>query len=165
MKKIALSAFVIVSFLLYSFGIRNSDSPLLVSPKTSSSGNGSNASGSTGSSLSVSSGGSSGGNTGGASSSSAGTYKDGTYTGSVADAFYGNIQVQAIIKGGKITDVKFLQYPNDRPNSVAINQQAMPYLKQEALQAQSANVDGVSGATDTSQAFVQSLSSALQQAM
>jgi len=91
-------------------------------------------------------------------------YKDGTYTGSSADAFYGNIQVQAVISGGKITDVQFLQYPNDRSRSIAINTLAMPNLKQEAIQAQSANVNIVSGATDSSNAFVQSLSSALSQA-
>lgn len=91
-------------------------------------------------------------------------YKDGAYTGTPADALYGNIQVQATIRGGAITDVTFLQYPNDRNTSVSINEQAMPYLKQEAIRAQSAQVDGVSGATDTSQAFIQSLASALTQA-
>lgn len=93
-----------------------------------------------------------------------GQYKNGTYTGGVADAFYGNVQVQATISGGKLTDVQFLQYPNDRSTSIAINTQAMPYLKQEALQAQSANVQGISGASDTSAAFQQSLASALAQA-
>lgn len=92
------------------------------------------------------------------------SYKDGTYTGSSQDAFYGFIQVQAVIKDGKIVDVVFLEYPNDQQNSVAINMQAMPFLKQEALAAQSSNVDVVSGATDTSQAFVQSLADALNQA-
>ncbi len=91
-------------------------------------------------------------------------YKDGTYTGSVANAFYGNVQVQATIQGGSVTSVQFLQYPNDRPNSVAINSQAMPILQQEAIQAQSNNVSIVSGATDTSQAFIASLGSALSQA-
>jgi len=92
-------------------------------------------------------------------------YKDGNYTGSVADAFYGNIQVQVIISGGKITNIVFLQYPNDRPTSKMINAQADPMLSQEAIQAQSANVSGVSGATASSGAFIQSLQSALQQAM
>ncbi len=95
---------------------------------------------------------------------STGQYKDGTYTGSVADAYYGNIQVKATISGGKLTNVTFLQYPNDRGQSVEINQRAMPVLKAEAIQAQSANVDGVSGASDTSAAFNQSLASALAQA-
>ncbi len=93
-----------------------------------------------------------------------GRYKDGTYTGSVADAYYGPMQVAVVIQGGKITDVQFLQYPSDRSTSIAINSQAMPYLKAEAIQAQSAQVDIVSGATQSSQAFVQSLSSALSQA-
>ena len=93
-----------------------------------------------------------------------GMYKNGTYTGSVADAFYGNIQVQVQISGGRITDVVFLQYPSDRGTSIEINSQAMPYLRQEAIQAQSANVNIVSGATDSSLAFRQSLQTALNQA-
>lgn len=101
------------------------------------------------------------GNTG---SGQTGQYRDGTYTGSPADAFYGTIQVQAVISGGKITDVTFLQYPSDRTTSVMINQQAMPYLKQEAILAQNAQVNIVSGATDSSLAFRQSLQSALNQA-
>lgn len=91
-------------------------------------------------------------------------YKDGTYTGDVADAFYGNIQVQATIANGKLTNVQFLQYPNDRGYSIAVNSQADPMLAQEAIQSQNANVDIVSGATDSSQAFVQSLQSALNKA-
>jgi uncharacterized protein with FMN-binding domain len=93
-----------------------------------------------------------------------GQYTDGQYTGSVADAYYGNIQVEVTISGGKLTDVSFLQYPSDRSYSRYVNGQAMPYLKAEAIAAQSANVDIVSGATDSSQAFQQSLASALAQA-
>lgn len=91
-------------------------------------------------------------------------YKDGSYTGSPTDAFYGTIQVEAIVTGGKISDVKFLQYPNDQPNSVRVNTIAMPLLKQEAISAQSAKVDTVTGATASSDAFVQSLGDALAQA-
>ena len=93
-----------------------------------------------------------------------GQYKDGTYTGSSADAYYGTIQVQAVVQGGKLVAVNFLQYPSDRSTSREINSQAMPMLQTEAIQAQGANVSGVSGATDTSTAFVQSLGSALAQA-
>lgn len=89
------------------------------------------------------------------------SYKDGTYTGVAADAFYGNLQVQATIANGKLTNVQFPQWPNDRSRSVRINQQALPWLAQEAIQAQSANVNVISGATDTSEAFSQSLQSAL----
>ena len=94
----------------------------------------------------------------------AGQYTDGSYTGSAANAYYGTIQVQAIVTNGQLADVQFLQYPSDRSTSRYINSQAMPMLTQEAIQAQSANVSGVSGATDTSMAFVQSLASALAQA-
>ncbi len=93
-----------------------------------------------------------------------GQYQDGSYTGSVADAYYGLVQVQAVVSGGKLTDVRFLQYPSDRSTSRYINGQAMPLLIQEAIQVQSAQVDGVSGASDTSAAFMQSLGSALAQA-
>ncbi len=93
-----------------------------------------------------------------------GQYRDGTYTGDPADAYYGIIQVAAVVSGGKIVDVQFLQYPNDRQTSIEVNTQAMPYLKAEAIQAQNANVDIVSGATDSSYAFRQSLASALNRA-
>jgi uncharacterized protein with FMN-binding domain len=91
-------------------------------------------------------------------------YKDGSYTGSVDDAQWGVVQVKAIITNGKITDVQFLQYPNDRSRSVYINSIADPQLTSEAIQAQSANVDVVTGATDSSLAFIQSLTDALSQA-
>jgi len=93
-----------------------------------------------------------------------GMYTDGTYTGSPADAYYGTVQVAVVITNGKISDVQFLNYPQDRNTSRRINGMAMPYLTQEAIQAQSANVNGVSGASDTSAAFKESLASALSQA-
>jgi uncharacterized protein with FMN-binding domain len=93
------------------------------------------------------------------------SYKDGEFTGSGYDAFYGTVQVKAVITGGKLVDVQFLSYPSDRSNSVRINSSAMPSLTQEAIAAQSAQVNMVSGATDTSQAFVESLTSALAQAI
>lgn len=93
-----------------------------------------------------------------------GKYKNGEYTGNTADAFYGNIQVKAVIKNGKIADVQFLQYPNDRIQSIQINTAAMPLLTSEAIQSQSSPVDIVSGATDSSMAFNESLTSALSQA-
>ncbi len=91
-------------------------------------------------------------------------YRDGTYTGATADAFYGNLQVQATVAKGKLTSVQILQWPNDRSRSVRINQQALPWLAQEAIQVQSANVDVISGATDSSVAFAESLQSALGKA-
>jgi uncharacterized protein with FMN-binding domain len=152
-KKIALGLFVAASFVVYALHGRSEASGAVATPKTSSSTSPPN----------------SGTNTATPPSSpmvstSASQLKDGTYTGDAADAVYGNIQVQAVIQGGKLTDVIFLQSPNDRSASREINSQATPMLKQEAISAQSAQVDGVSGATDSSQAFVQSLGSALKQA-
>lgn len=93
-----------------------------------------------------------------------GTYTDGTYTGNAVDAYYGTVQVAATIQNGAIASVRFVQYPHDQGNSAQINAHAMPQLIQEAVQTQSANVDGISGATHTTEAFKQSLSSALSQA-
>jgi len=93
-----------------------------------------------------------------------GQYTDGTYTGSSQNAYYGTVQVSAVIQGGKLASVNFLQYPSDRRTSQSISNRAMPILQSEAIQAQSASVSIVSGATDTSMAFQQSLQSALAQA-
>jgi uncharacterized protein with FMN-binding domain len=146
-KKVLLVAGILIVFFAYTFALRGQKSGSVIGPASSKSGSTTTSSSSTGS-----------------SGSSSTTYKDGSYTGSVADAYYGNIQVQVTISGGKITDIQFLQAPNDNPNSQNINQQADPMLKQEAIQSQNANVDTITGATDSSQAFVQSLSAALNQA-
>jgi uncharacterized protein with FMN-binding domain len=150
-KKWFFGAIILGVFLVYSMVARR-HVPVLAKPAALSN------------SQSTSTGATSTGDTGASGSIPAGSYKDGTYTGSVDDAFYGNVQVSVTIAGGKMTNVTFLQYPNTHSTSVVINQQAMPYLQQEAIQAQSANVQIISGATYTSQAFMQSLSDALKQA-
>lgn len=167
MKKALLSVATIVAFALYSWHARNEQQNAVKAVTSSSSqpqqnstsGPSSQASQPTSSSSNNVS-----NNTSATSTKPSSIYKDGSFTGISADAVYGNIQVQVTISNGKITDLVFLSYPNDRSTSIEINQQAMPILKQEAIQAQSANVDTVSGATDSSGAFVQSLSSALEQA-
>ncbi len=93
-----------------------------------------------------------------------GLYRDGSYTGDSVDAYYGNVQVETIISGGKLADVKILDYPQDRGTSIHINGIALPQLIREAIQSQSAHVDIVSGATQTSEGFRQSLASTLAQA-
>jgi len=161
MKKFVIAVAIFGVFVVYSLGIRHQN-PVIGKPAALASNNPPAAT------TTPSGAGSGTGNTNTTSSSNVssttGRYKDGTYTGSSADAYYGNVQVSATISGGKITDVKFLQYPNTHQTSVAINQQAMPYLKQEAIQAQGSNVQVISGATFTSQAFQQSLQVALSQA-
>ncbi len=91
-------------------------------------------------------------------------YKDGLYSGDSVDAYYGNIKVQAKIQDGKISDVIFLDYPKDQTNSIKINTEATRQLKNEVIAAQSANVDVISGATETSSAFILSIESALSKA-
>ncbi len=91
-------------------------------------------------------------------------YRDGTYNGPVVDVNWGYVQVQATIQSGRVSNVQFLQYPSDRRTSVRINSIADPMLDQEAIQAQSANVNIITGATLTSEGFQLSLQDALNQA-
>ncbi|HET6793444.1 MAG TPA: FMN-binding protein [Acidimicrobiales bacterium] len=67
------------------------------------------------------------------------------------------------VTGNRITDIKTVVDDANDPQSYQINENAIPQLRQQALQAQSSNIDGVSGATYTSQAYVDSLQSALDQ--
>ena len=105
-----------------------------------------------------------GGDSGGDSTTATGAYKNGTYTGPVTNAIYGNIQVKVTISGGKIMDVTCPVYPDSGGHTSEVNGYALPQLKQETIAAQSANIDIVSGATQTSEAFQQSLAAALAQA-
>ena len=88
-------------------------------------------------------------------------FADGTFTGASASAYYGNIQVQVVVKGGQISGFRLLDYPSHTGTSVAINRQALPILAQEVIAAQSVQVDFVSGATLSSDAFLRSVGSAL----
>jgi uncharacterized protein with FMN-binding domain len=93
-----------------------------------------------------------------------GKYRDGTYTGDIADAYYGDMQVSAVISGGFLTKINILASPDGRSTSVRINSRALPKLIQEAITAQSAKIDGISGASYSSPAFKETLASALSQA-
>lgn len=97
-------------------------------------------------------------------SSSSGSFKDGTFTGAAADTPYGTVQVAVIISGGKISDVNFLKMPNDQGHSREVTALAEPALKQNTLSAQSSDIQFVSGATDTSFGYQESLQKALDQA-
>jgi uncharacterized protein with FMN-binding domain len=101
---------------------------------------------------------------GGSTPPTPGTSKvSGVFTGPTTEMEYGPVQVAIDVRGGKITDIKALQYPVDRPRSQFINSQAVPLLRSEVLQAQSANINLISGATFTSQAFATSLQAAIEQ--
>lgn len=92
------------------------------------------------------------------------TGKSGTFSGSTVQTQFGPVQVQIVVKNGKITSASALQQPNRDFRSQSINQQAIPYLIQETLTAQSANIAGVGGASYTSGGWQQSLASALAKA-
>lgn len=92
-------------------------------------------------------------------------YKDGVYDGSIEDAVYGDLQVEVVISSGRIIDVTELKYPNDNHTSIAINRQALTILRQEAIDRQSAEVDLVTGASDSAPAFKRSLENALNKAI
>jgi uncharacterized protein with FMN-binding domain len=94
----------------------------------------------------------------GSSSSSA---VSGTATGDAIDTQYGPVQVRVTVKDGKITAIQGLVLTGNDPRSTQISSFAEPTLKQEALSAQSADIDAVSGATFTSAGYAQSLQSAL----
>jgi uncharacterized protein with FMN-binding domain len=87
-----------------------------------------------------------------------------TINGPVVGTDYGNVQVRVTLQGSRIVDVQALQLPSDRSRSARISQNAGPILRQEALQAQSANIDLVSGASYTSEGYAQSLQGALDHA-
>lgn len=88
----------------------------------------------------------------------------GTFKGDTSQTRWGPVQVQITVQDGKITDVSTLQYPNGDRRSLMISQQVIPWLQQEALRVQTANISGIGGATYTSTGFRNSLASAIQKA-
>ncbi|WP_405818798.1 FMN-binding protein [Streptomyces sp. NBC_01390] len=98
---------------------------------------------------------------GGASGSATGTR---TLTGDSVQTRWGPVQVRVTVTNGKLTDVTAVTYPQENPRDQQINSYAIPQLTREALTAQSADIDTVSGATYTSDGYRQSLQSALDSA-
>ena len=88
----------------------------------------------------------------------------GSFTGSSVSTQFGSVQVQVVVANGKITDVKTLHLTDSGGRSVQISNRAAPILLSEVLSSQSAHVSTVGGATYTSDAYLTSLQSALDQA-
>jgi uncharacterized protein with FMN-binding domain len=84
-----------------------------------------------------------------------------TIMGDPVDNQYGTVQLRVTLQGSRITDIVATQMPDSHRRSLEISQQAEPLLQQEALQAQSAQINIISGATFTSDSYAQSLQSAL----
>ena len=110
------------------------------------------------------SGSSNGSGAGSGADSGSGTLADGTYTGTSEQTRFGDVQVQVVIAGGKITDIKALHLTDQEQRSVQISNYAAPILRKEVLASQSASVSNVSGATYTTDGYLSSLQSGLDQA-
>jgi uncharacterized protein with FMN-binding domain len=176
MKRIATWLLSTVSIVVLLFGYHTSTSGALsatspagvLAPPGSGSGaaSGSNSSGSGSSGGSNSSGSGSGtsGGSGSGSGNSGANSAPATVAGGVAQTQWGPVQVQLTVANDKITDVAMLQYPNGNSTDLQINSYALPILMRATVQAQSANIDMISGATVTSVGYLQSLQSALDQA-
>ena len=153
MRKRAIAGSILASFGILAVGWQIG-AATAVTPAATSSGTG------TGSSSSDSS--SSSGST--STSTSTASLKDGTYTGTSEQTRFGNVQVEVVISGGKITDVKALHLTDAEGRSVQISNYAAPILRKEVLASQSAKVSNVGGATYTTDGYLSSLQSALDQA-
>ena len=143
MRRIVLWLASTVTVVVLLFGYHTSTNSTVTSPlDTSSTQTGSGSSGSSGS--------------GGSTTK--------VYTGSTAQTRWGPVQVKITTQGSKITAVDVLEYPQQNPRDQEINGYAIPLLVEETLDAQSAQIDMVSGATITSDGYVESLQAALDQA-
>jgi len=100
----------------------------------------------------------------GTTDSGTATGTNGTVTGDSTDTRWGPVQVAITVSGGTITDVQVVDYPSGNGRDRQINSRALPILVQETLDAQSADIDMVSGATVTSEGYLGSLQSALDRA-
>ena len=157
MRRIVVMVMSTISGLVLLFSYhtsRNEASTAVVGP--GSSGGSASASGS--------SSGAPSGQSSGSSNGSAGSAASGTYTGDSVMTRWGAVQVEITVSDGKITAAQAVEYPQANARDRQINASALPVLAQEATQAQSADIDAVSGATVTSDGYIQSLQSAIDQA-
>jgi uncharacterized protein with FMN-binding domain len=99
-----------------------------------------------------------------ASSSSAASSSSGTYTGDAVSTRWGTVQVQITVQNGKIVKAEAIQYPSENSKDQEINAYAVPQLNAEVVSKQSGSIDAISGATVTSNGYIQSLQSAIDQA-
>src|SRR3954447_6470009 len=159
MKKIVMWLMSTLTVLVLLFGYNTSTSSTVAAA-------GGNTSASTpySSSTTAPTTGSSSSSSSSSAASTTGSATSGTLTGTVADTRWGPVQVQITVADGSITDVAVVQYPHSNGKDQDINARALPILIQETLKAQSASIDMVSGATYTSDGYVTSLQSALDQA-
>lgn len=90
--------------------------------------------------------------------------RDGTFSGASENTPYGSVRIAVVISGGKISNVNFLQMPSDLGHTQEVTAMSEPLLKAETLRSQNSHIDFISGATSTTEGYIQSLQSALDQA-
>lgn len=146
MKKIVVAVMSTISGLLLLFSYHTSTNSQAATGTTGGTGTGTDpqASGST--------------------TPNAGSGSSGTYTGDAVATRWGTVQVQIVVQNGKIVSSDAVAYPSDNPRDQQINAYAIPQLNAEVVAAQSGTIDAVSGATVTSDGYITSLQSAIDQA-
>ena len=149
----------LVLLLSYHTSTSSSTAAVVALGDANAGGSGTSTGGSTPEATTGGSAGSSSGSSDGSSGSS-----DGTYTGNAVMTRYGPVQVEITVSGGRITGSAVTQVPWSDHKDQEINSYAVPILNDEAVQAQSAEIDMVSGATYTSEGYIQSLQSAIDRA-
>jgi len=170
MKKIVLAVMTTISGLVMLFSYHTStQSVAATTPEETDTGNTQSDAGTTTTAPSATSSASSTASasatpTASASSSASGSGGDGTYTGDAVETRWGTVQVEITVENGKIASADAVQFPNGNPKDQQINAYAVPALNAEVVQAQSASIDAVSGATVTSGGYIESLQSAIDAA-
>ena len=151
MKKIIYAVLATISGLVLIFSYRTSlDAVQPISSESPTSNSGASSS--------------SGSTSSGTTTTTASGMTDGTYIGGAANTPYGPVQVQITVSRGVIAAVEVIDYPDSDRRDQQINQRALPILVSETTRAQSSRIDMVSGATYTSQGYIASLQSAIDQA-
>lgn len=147
MRRVVLAIVSTVASLVVLLSFKTHGTSVATPPAASSNATGSSSTGSSSS---------------GSSSTSASGTK--TVTGAAVDTRYGPVQVKVTVTNGKVTSATAVEYPVSDPRDAQINAYAIPALDQEAVQSGTAGIDMISGATYTSQGYIQSLQSALNKA-
>lgn len=163
MKRIVYAVLATLSGLVLLFSYRTSHGENLEAPSAAPAASTTGASGASSGSQ-TSSGTTGAGSSGATGTGGSATLKDGSYTGDAAQTRYGPVQVRVAVSSGRISAVDVVEYPNDNPRDQQINRSAVPQLVSETLSAQSSSIDMVSGATYTSDGYLQSLQSAIDHA-
>lgn len=170
MRARALAGGVIASAAIVSVGWQIGAQQLAATSASSAgsaapgAGSGSSTPSTPSSSPSASSGSSASGSSTSGGTSSSKTSVSGTFAGTTVQTQFGPMQVEIVVAAGKITDVRALQLTDQGGRSVQISNYAAPILRTEALSAQSASIQSVSGATYTSQGYITSLQAAIDKA-